>query len=130
MNGTVLIIDADPHARMLTETLLRLRDVRVYSATSAIDASETVRREDVTVVVLDVSSPGTHGFDILRQLRGRFSQLRIVVMTDWEEAAVEHLARRLGADAFLRKPISPGALVRIVEELLTIAAPRFGLRAG
>ncbi len=130
MNDTVLIVDPDAHAYTKTETWLRLRALRVRSATTATDAAEAVRRDDVTVVVLDVSAPGMHGFEILRQLRGRFSQLRIVVITDWEEAAVERLARRLGADAFLRKPISPSVLVRIVEELLAVAAPRFGLRAG
>ncbi len=130
MNGTVMIIDPDAYANTRTETLLRLYDVRVRAALSATDAAEIVRREAVAVVLLDVSSPGTHGFEILRQLRGRFRHLRIAVMTDWEETAVERLARRLGADAFLRKPISAATLIRTVEEMLVIAAPRFGLRAG
>ena len=126
MDGTVLVIDADLHARTVAETLLRLRDVRVRSAPTAGDASTIVRRENVAVLVLDVSSPGTHGFEVLRELRGRFSQLRIIVIADWEEAAVEHLARRLGADAFLRKPLSPSVLVRTVEEQLATAASGFG----
>ncbi len=130
MDGTVLIIDADPHARTVAEILLRLRGAHVRCATTAIEANEIVRREDVTVVLLDVGSPATHGLEILRQLRARSNQLRIAVVTDWEEAAVERLARRLGADVFLRKPIRSGALVRAVEELLAMAAPRFGLRVG
>ncbi|MFI5397458.1 MAG: response regulator [Candidatus Binatia bacterium] len=123
MNGTVLIVDEEANARIIAAALLPLRQLHVRSATNVGEACDIACQEDVAVVVLNLNSQLSNGFEALRQLRKRCGTLRIVVVTDWEEPAVERLARRLGADAFLRKPMSPDQLITAVEELTAIALP-------
>jgi CheY-like chemotaxis protein len=119
--SSVLIVDEDANARIIAATLLPLCPLRVRSATNASDACDIAYHEDVAVVVLNLNSRTSDGFEALRQLRIRCGTLRIVVVTDWEEAAVERLARRLGADVCLRKPMSPDQLTTTVEKLMAIA---------
>lgn len=121
--SSVLIVDEDANARIIAATLLPLRQLRVRSTTNASEACDIADQEDVAVVVLNLNSRTSNGFEALRQLRNRCATLRIVVVTDWEEAAVERLARRLGADAFLRQPMLARQLITAVEELTALALP-------
>ncbi len=130
MERTVLIADDDVNAQIIAETLLRLRGLAVRRATHGTEACDIVRHEDIAVVVLDLSLPGMNGFELLRQLHGRFgprplpANPRILVVTDRHEPEVERFVRRLGADAFLRKPLAPAQFVKTVEELVGNVAPQ------
>ncbi len=129
MNRTVLIVDDDVNARIIAETLLRLRGVDVRVAGDGLEACEIIRHESIALVIADLNLPGMNGFELVRRLRSRFGmpQLspetpRILVMTDRKEPEVERFVMRLGADAFLRKPLAPRWFLTIVESLLPSAA--------
>jgi CheY-like chemotaxis protein len=135
VNGSVLIVDADVNARIIAETLLRVRGLDVRSATDGPEACDIVQRDDISVVVLDLNLPGMNGFEVLRRLRSRFatprlpSAPRVIVVTTRHEREVEHFALRLGADAFLRKPVEPREFIATVERLIG-APPRAVIAAG
>jgi DNA-binding NtrC family response regulator len=123
VNRTVLIIDDDVNLQIIAESLLSLRDLDVRVARGAIDASEILAKYDVGVAVVDLIVDGMNSFDLLRRLRdGSVPDLRIVVMTDRREPELERFARRLGANAVLRKPLDPGQFISTVEGLLESAA--------
>jgi CheY-like chemotaxis protein len=130
MKDTALIVDDDVWTRNVAASLLRACGVRVLSAIDATEACDILCCEGAAVVVLDMALPGTRGAEILRRLRGRFethafpTEPRIVAMADWAEPAVERLARSLGADAFVSKPIVPGPFVSTIERLLTAGQSR------
>jgi len=127
---TVLIVDEDVNAQIIAETLLRLCELRVRLAGDGIEACDIVRHEDIAVVVLDVSLPGMNGFELLRRLRGRFGPLalatkpRVLVVTDRQEPEVKRFALRLGANAFLRKPLVPIQFIKTVQELAQGTTPQ------
>lgn len=130
MERTVLIADDDVNAQIIAETLLRLRGLQVRRAVDGAEACDIVRHEDVAVVVLDLNLPGMNGFELLRRLQGRFgapplpTNPRILVVADRQEPEVERFVTRLGADAFLRKPLAPAQFLKTVEELAGDAAPQ------
>lgn len=135
MSGTVLIVDDDVNARIIAETLLRLRGLQVLRADDGAEACERVCRGDIAVVVLELHLPGMNGFDVLRRLRGQSGSLqqppalRILAVTSRREPEVERFALHLGADAFLQKPLAPGRFIRTVEELLQNSAPQAAVAA-
>jgi CheY-like chemotaxis protein len=128
MNGTVLIIDEDVNAQIIAETLLRLRGLDVHIATDAAEAGEILAHEEVGVVVMDINGAGMNGFEVLHRLRAAAQALaippRLVVTTDRREPELEGFARRLGANAVLRKPMNHGQFIATVEELVDSAAPQ------
>jgi DNA-binding response OmpR family regulator len=129
VSPSVLIVDEDVNAQIIAETLLRLRGLGVRLARDGDEACDVIRHGDIDAVVLDASVPGVNGFEILQRLRGRSKRLpaatkpRILVVTDRREPEVERFAFRLGADAFLRKPLAPARFVKTVEQLVEGAAP-------
>src|SRR5438132_7330914 len=121
--AAVLIADDDVNAQIILETVLRLRGLRVLLAADGAEACEIARREHVAVVLLELNLPGMNGFEVLRRLRGRFgaphlpNQPRVIVVTGRAEPEVERFVLRLGAHAFLRKPVDPGQLIEGIEGL-------------
>ncbi len=136
MKDTVLIVDDDVNARIIAETLLQTRGLRVRSALDGLDACEIISREGAAVVVLDLELSGMNGWEVIRRLRGRFEAMRprtsprIVVTSNRTEPEIQRFALRLGADAFLRKPVVPVQLITTVEQLMAAGAPPFAREAS
>ena len=65
---------------------------------------------------------GTEGLELVSLLRAQWPDVRIVLLTGYGSADVEHDARRKGVDAFLEKPIPLPRLGAIAAELLGIGA--------
>ncbi len=122
---TILIADADLNAQIIMRTLLDLRGYAVRGASDGVEAWEVLRHEDIALAIVDLQLPGLNGFELLRRLNGRFGstlrsshQPRTLMMAEEAEPETQQFVRRLGADAFLRKPIAPRRLIDTVERLL------------
>lgn len=124
MKDSILIVGDEVNGRSIAQTLRHIRGMHVLSASDATAACDILSCEGAAVVVLDLTFPDTRGFEVLRRLRGRFetrvlpTQPRVVVLADWAESAIERLAVGLGADAFLRKPISAHEFLTAIEQFL------------
>ena len=137
MKHTVLIVDEDVNARIIAETLLQSRGL---AASAAADGSEAYDilccpEADVAVLLVDLS-PGTagmNGWELLRRVQARFGGLRlaaqpkVLALSRSADSETEVFARRLGADAFLSKPLAPGELIATVEHLITQHASGDGM---
>jgi CheY-like chemotaxis protein len=79
----------------------------VYDGRDALRLAETWRPDGA---VLDLALPGLSGYELARELRGRFGeQIRLVAYTGWSGAREQ--ARGCGFDEFLVKPVDPATLL-------------------
>ena len=74
---------------------------------------ESVMRLTPDVVVLDVSMPDVHGFDLCRQIKRIASETRIVFLTAFDDEDVRNLAFSVGAFALVTKHSVDQLLVAI-----------------
>jgi response regulator RpfG family c-di-GMP phosphodiesterase len=113
----LLIVDDDANLRALVRTSFETADVEVDEAESAGAAAERIAARHPDVVVLDVGMPGLDGVTFCRQLKSdpRTRDISVVLLT--ADADAELSGWDAGASAFLRKPFSPLALLRVVERL-------------
>lgn len=65
-------------------------------------------------VVLDVHMPGASGFDVLRSLAGRRIDLPVVTITGYDSDQARATATRLGARAYLCKPVDGDSLLAAI----------------
>jgi DNA-binding response OmpR family regulator len=70
------------------------------------------------LVVLDIMLPGRSGLDILRDLRARGDELRVLVLTAKGEVVDRVVGLELGADDYLAKPFALRELLARVRALL------------
>ena len=90
-------------------------DVDEADGARAAEASITVRLPDV--IVLDVAMPGVDGITLCRNLKAdaRTRGIPVVLLTG--DAVTATVGEAAGADALVRKPFSPLALLEAIESL-------------
>jgi two-component system, OmpR family, response regulator len=86
-------------------------------------ADQMLQRAEVAVVVLDIGLPGMDGFEVVRRLRARGSQIPVLLLTARD--AIEDRVRglELGADDYLVKPFATAELVARIRALARRNAP-------
>ena len=116
---SVLIADDDPDILGLVELRLARAGFAVRTAPDG-EAAWTMCLEQVPdVCVLDVSMPRLDGLSLAARLRedDRFAATKVLVLTAAAATTDADRAAEAGADAYMRKPFSPKALVAEVQRL-------------
>ena len=73
-NGTVVVVEDDPHIADLVDLYLRREGFRVLLAGDGEKGLELFNQEDPWIVILDVGLPGPRdGFEVCREIRARSS---------------------------------------------------------
>ena len=117
-NGTVVVVEDDPHIADLVDLYLRREGFRVLLAGDGDKGLEIFKQEDPWIVILDVGLPGARdGFDVCREIRAR-SSVPVLFLTARDDEVDRILGLELGADDYLVKPFSPRELVARVRAIL------------
>src|SRR5271170_6275924 len=117
-NGTVVVVEDDPHIADLVDLYLRREGFRVLLAGDGEKGLELFTREDPWIVILDVGLPGSRdGFEVCREIRAR-SSVPVLFLTARDDEVDRILGLELGADDYLVKPFSPREMVARVRAIL------------
>jgi DNA-binding NarL/FixJ family response regulator len=123
--GRILLVDDDECFRETLSTVFRQAGYEACEAPSGEEALETVRREQLTLVVLDVCLPGISGYEVCHELKQEFGErLPIILVSGQRVESLDRVAGLLlGADDYLVKPFAPDELLVRVRKLIRRAAP-------
>jgi DNA-binding response OmpR family regulator len=116
----VLVIDDNPDMRRTMQALL---EIEGFTVSVAADGEEALRIQNefhADVVVTDIFMPGKEGIETIYELRKRFPQTKVIVMSGGLRAkGVDYfeVARELGAVKTLKKPFAPDELIDAVRQL-------------
>jgi len=115
--STVLIVDDNDDLVALFRRYLQAMPVRVCSARDYANAIAQVRELQPEVVILDIMLPGRDGWELLHALRQTRDGVRprIIVCSVINDP---ELSSSMGADAFLKKPVTQRVLVDTVYRVL------------
>ena len=110
MGVRVLIVDHDPDARQLLESVLSYGGAFVTSAATADEALAYLLRATVDVVIAEVLLPEKDGYWLAREIGTRTPVVALAIGQD--DGPDRTLAG--GFQAHVRKPVDPWELCRIV----------------
>ena len=115
----VLVADDDEAVRLLLEATLAGVGYRVVKGADGDEAWQLARQERPRVAVLDVTMPGASGVEVCRRIKSEpsLSGTAVVVVTARADEATRAAATAAGADAYVVKPFSPAALLRLVDSM-------------
>jgi two-component system chemotaxis response regulator CheY len=125
MPKKVLLIDDSPTIRSIVQIYLMGRSLEFVEAADGERGLQLARLLGVDLIIADVNMPKMDGFALVKRIRGevgKLSKVPIVLLTGSATVA-ESQALECGANAFVRKPVSSGDLVRVVSGLLAPEAP-------
>jgi CheY-like chemotaxis protein len=122
--AVILIVDDNADSRWILAELVGRDHHLVLEARDGLEALEVYRERRPDIVLLDLYMPGQDGFETLRILRREHPGSRIIaVSAGWNRGNKDglRLARELGADLTIRKPIDIDVVRNAVSELLETA---------
>lgn len=123
MSQAILIVDDEPHLRMLLQqTLEELEDegVELLTAANGEDALAAIESERPRLVFLDVMMPKLSGFDVCERAKKTLglSDVYIVLLTAKGQEFDRQKGMEVGADLYMTKPFDPDALLEKAREVL------------
>ena len=101
----LLLVSASASQRSLLQRVLGNQGMTVTAVACLSQGSAVCAVQRFDHAVLDLRLPDRKGLDVVRQIRARYPQARIVVITDADSFATVVLALRAGADTLLPKPV-------------------------
>jgi Response regulator containing CheY-like receiver domain and AraC-type DNA-binding domain len=91
-------------------------DVEVIStARSGREAIEKVEENTPDILFMDIRMPGINGIDAIREIRKKYSQIVIIVLTAFDQFEFAKEAVNLGVMEYLLKPVNRSKVVEVVE---------------
>jgi hypothetical protein len=121
VNLTVLLAEDNPVNQQLTRTWLEQFGHRVLTADDGQQALETLKHQQVDLLMLDVMMPGVDGLSVLKALRLTEEQngthLPVVMLTGQALDGDQQRFIALGADAYVSKPVNRDKLEQAIKQL-------------
>jgi CheY-like chemotaxis protein len=113
---TIVVAEDNADQRSLYVALLTGVGYRVLEAADGSQAVDIVRRERPGLVLMDVTMPGTSGWNAVRTLKEDVEtrEIPIIVVTGLASAWDRDASLAAGCDEYLAKPVPP---VRLIEEV-------------
>lgn len=92
-------------------------DYPVVTLNNSLNALELLLEQTPKLLFLDIKMPGISGIDVLRRIREKGLNTKVVIVTALPQDHYEELAKQYGVYRYLRKPLD----VDEVEEITKIA---------
>src|SRR6185436_14083040 len=118
MSQKILIVDDEPHIRMLIgQTLEELEDegVDFFTAENGEQALEIINEENPQLVFLDVMMPKMNGMEVCRRVK------KELALDDVYVILLTAKGQEVGADLYLTKPFDPEILLSKAREVLGLS---------
>lgn len=118
--SAALVVDDSPAMRkQLTQALMRM-GLRPFEAQDGGDAWRQIQGMKFDIILTDINMPIMDGLKLIGLVRagGAHEHVPIVVITTEGAEPDRRRAERLGANAYLVKPVQSHQIVEVVKKLL------------
>jgi chemosensory pili system protein ChpA (sensor histidine kinase/response regulator) len=124
----VLLVDDSVSVRKFVGGMLERAGFHVVTARDGAEALQQLSEQSVDVVVTDLEMPRLNGYELIRDLNREPTtcELPVVVLTTRAGAKHLSLARELGVEHYVAKPVDEASFVRLIESLAATAPARAG----
>jgi CheY-like chemotaxis protein len=125
-------VDDNPDAADSLALLLRLHGQEVRIAYDAGAALADAEGHPPEIAFLDLGLPAVDGYELARRFRAHPSLrlVPLVALTGWGQPEDRRRTRDAGFERHLVKPVPPGALRQILDELPGVPGEEIGSRQG
>jgi CheY-like chemotaxis protein len=126
---SILIVDDEPDVAELFRQRFR-REVRqglyvlhfAYSAEEALEKLDTGILPQIIVILSDINMPGMDGLALLREIKRRWADLPVMMVTAYGDDERRRSAGEYGAAEFITKPVDFDLLKEQLRQLPSAAA--------
>lgn len=126
MSLSILIVDDEPHIRLLLQqTLEELEDegVELLIADNGEAAIAIVKEQKPDLIFLDVMMPKMNGFDVCNAVKNELglSDVFVIMLTAKGQEFDKKQGEKVGANLYMTKPFDPDEVLEKSLEILGIS---------
>lgn len=122
LTAQILVVEDDLDLREALVDTLELAGCTVLQAQSAEEALQIIPDQPLDMVVSDINMGAMDGLQLLKEVRGKFPQLPVLLITAYGSISASVEAMRNGAVDYLVKPFKPQLLVETVGRYVGLAS--------
>jgi DNA-binding NtrC family response regulator len=115
----ILVVDDEPIVLTCCGRILEEQGHAVLLVGSAEAAMAAMAAEPCGVLLVDIKMPGRDGLDLVREIKQKWPETSVLVMTGYSTPATIQETRTARADAFIAKPFTPDELLEILNPILS-----------
>lgn len=114
---TALIIDDEPHVRVVFRVLLKqLGITTVWEAGDGLTALEMATTLLPQVVLLDINLPHMNGLEVLARLKAAHPLLPVIIVSSQSTMKTVIQTRELGAEAYVLKHAPKSEVLQMISD--------------
>ncbi|MGQ9920836.1 MAG: sigma-54-dependent transcriptional regulator [Desulfobacca sp.] len=124
--GRILAIDDEQNIRHLISNELSLEGFEVVTAKTGEEGLRLVEKKQFDLVLLDIRLPKMNGIEVLKRLKPRYPQLKVIMITAYGDIQTAVESMKLGAVDYITKPFKLVELIALLKQILgasPVAAP-------
>lgn len=114
----VYIVEDDQSVRDGLTRLMRSADLPVCAYADAESFLNEISAQSQGCVLLDMTMPRLNGLEVQARLKARHIDIPVIAVSAREDDETRTLARELGAQFFMRKPVDDQALLDAISWVL------------
>lgn len=128
-NISVLFVDDNESIRQLYQRLLEKHVDHFYIATNGKHGLELYIKYTPDIVITDINMPVMDGIEMVREIKTRYPNAKIIVMSAYniKENFIESV--NLGVDGYLMKPVEAKKLLSLIDEFAGITLMKWELES-
>lgn len=113
----IYVVEDDKAIRNLVLYALKEKNYQVRGFEDGLNVVESLKNENVDLLILDIMLPEKDGIEILKEVRG-FSDIPIIMLTAKNDEYDKVLGLESGADDYITKPFSILELISRIKAVL------------
>lgn len=115
----LLIVDDHPMVREgLTAMLSANNDIDVAgSCGNSVEAIEMALQQEPDIILMDIKMNGTNGIETTKQILSRNDNIKVIILTVFEDTESIRLALQAGATGYILKHISQEKLIESIKRV-------------
>jgi len=115
-NASILIIDDEKDIRLSLRGIFEDENWQVTEAGTGTEGLGLALDGDFDLIFLDIWMPGMDGIQVLREIKLRFPQVQVLMLTGHADMEVAISGMAMGAFDYLMKPVELDVLVGKIRE--------------
>ena len=117
----MLVVDDEAEILKLFKEIFELRGWQVLAVPTGEAALAIIKKQKITIVLLDICLPDRSGIDILKDIKSKYPKLPVVMITalGYEDEPVNK-AIAFGASGYVSKTVAIKALIIAINILVKI----------
>ena len=113
----IMIVDDELSVRESLRMIF-MSNYQVHTAVDGEEALQSIQKQKIDLVALDLRMPGLSGMDVLRRIKKNDPDIEVIVITAHGTVEDAKEAVRYGAGDFITKPFNVSDLVNSVNKSL------------